>query len=114
MNGPTLASTWQAASGTPLADELLEWPPDLFAAMNVILGRAEAFRFALSPIGDWPPGDVPDWARTVEDTGREWSALVNERRGEVPELVADEWRVVVGRAESLLEDLAEGTDWRLC
>ena len=45
----TLASAWQAVSGAGFTDDLLEWPPDLFAATNVLLGRSEAFRFALSP-----------------------------------------------------------------
>jgi hypothetical protein len=45
---PTLASTWFAASSTPITDRLLEWPPDVFALTNVVLRRAEAFRYALS------------------------------------------------------------------
>jgi hypothetical protein len=114
MNGPTLSSTWHAASGVALTDELLEWPPDLFAAMNVILARGEAFRFALSPAGEWPPGRVPNWARAVEDAGRVWSALVNEQLHEIPDLVAEEWGVVLPRAESPLEELAQGRDTRLC
>jgi hypothetical protein len=36
---PTLASTWQAVAGSPLADQFLEWPADLFAVTNVILER---------------------------------------------------------------------------
>src|SRR6202034_4693670 len=28
---PTPASVWRAAAGTTIGDELLEWPPDLFA-----------------------------------------------------------------------------------
>src|SRR5215470_4083023 len=98
MNEPTLSSTWQGVSGMPITDELLEWPPDLFAAMNVILARSEAFRFALSPVGEWPPGRVPDWAGAVEDAGRRWGALVEERPGEVPELVTEEWGVVLQSA----------------
>ena len=31
LSEPTLASTWYAASGGAIADELLEWPPDVFA-----------------------------------------------------------------------------------
>jgi hypothetical protein len=33
---PTLASTWRAASSAAITDELLEWPPDVFALTNVI------------------------------------------------------------------------------
>src|SRR5262249_16624363 len=93
---------------------LLEWPPDLFAAMNVILERSEAFRFALSPVGEWPPGRLPNWEHVVQDTGRRWSALVNDEIREVPERVAEEGAIVRQHAASPLEDLAEGTDWRLC
>ena len=28
---PTLASVWQAMADGTIGDELLEWPPDLFA-----------------------------------------------------------------------------------
>src|SRR5690348_3727855 len=61
---PTLASTWHAASSAAITDELLDWPPDVFALANVILARSEAFRFALSPIQEWPPAGHPDWGRT--------------------------------------------------
>jgi hypothetical protein len=52
--------------------------PDLFALANVVLERAEAFRFALSPVGEWLPARIPDWARAVEETGREWSVWVKD------------------------------------
>src|SRR6516225_764009 len=54
VSAPTLASAWYAASGAPITDRLLEWPPDVFALTNVLLTRAEAFRYALS-FKDWPP-----------------------------------------------------------
>lgn len=114
MNDATPASAWYALAGTPITDELLEWPPDVFALTNVVLGRAEAFRFALSPLGEWPPGRVPNWAHAVGDAGRSWSAWVEDRRGTIPALVAEEWRTFKERAEIPLEDLAQGRDWRLC
>lgn len=33
---PTLMSTWEAIAGVPVTDELLEWPPDVFALTNVL------------------------------------------------------------------------------
>ena len=53
-----MASMWQAVAGSPIGDELLEWPPDVFALTDVILERAEAYRFVLSPPDGvvWPPG----------------------------------------------------------
>ncbi|HEY2435587.1 MAG TPA: hypothetical protein VGH93_00290, partial [Solirubrobacteraceae bacterium] len=111
---PTLASVWRAVAGAPIADELLEWPPDLFALTNVILARSEAFRFSLSPLGEWPPGRYPNWAHAVEETGRRWGVCVEDRREARPELLTEEWRAFLERAEMPLEQLAEGRDWRLC
>jgi hypothetical protein len=51
---PTLASTWRAISGGGFTDELLSWPPDMFALTNVLLDRSEAFRFVLATGGVAP------------------------------------------------------------
>jgi hypothetical protein len=104
---PTLASTWRAITGAGFTDELLDWPPDVFALANALLDRSQAFRFALSPpLGvHWPPGD---WSDAVVDAGRAWSAWVDDRRGPAPSLLADQWRVALERAELPLEDLAQG------
>ena len=45
----TAASVWQAVAGTEIDDELLEWPPDVFALSDLVLQRSEAHRFALGP-----------------------------------------------------------------
>src|ERR1700727_1836863 len=58
-SGPTASSIWFGASGGRITDELLKWPPDVFALVNVVLARAEAFRFALSR-QDWPPSGFAD------------------------------------------------------
>ena len=60
----TPASVWRAMSASPIGDELLEWPPDLFALTDMILERSEAYRFALSPPpgSSWPPPHFPMWS----------------------------------------------------
>jgi hypothetical protein len=113
-NEPTVASTWRAVAGSSISDALLEWPPDVFALTNVILDRSEAFRFAIPPRDDWPPGRVPYWAHAVEEAGRRWSAWVEDREGALPDLLCDEWSVLRERAETPLERLAEGHDRRMC
>jgi hypothetical protein len=80
----------------------------------VILARSEAFRFAISPIQEWPPEGYPDWARMVEEAGLRWSAWVEHRHGAPPELVGQEWIALKERAGVPLEDLAQGLDPRLC
>jgi len=112
----TLASAWQGVSGAGFTDELLEWPPDVFALTNVLLGRSEAFRFALSPPagGRWPPAGAADWSTAVVDAGRDWCAWVEDSQDSAPVALAEEWSVVLEHADLPLEALAEGRDWRVC
>ena len=114
MSGPTLSSTWRAAAGTPIDDQLRNWPPDVFALANVLLGQSEAFRFTLSPIDEWPPRGHPRWAEEVGEAAVAWSAWAEQGQGPPPDLVRDLWTVVRERAESPLDDLAEGRDQVLC
>jgi hypothetical protein len=113
---PTLASTWYGLTASRPGDELLEWPPDLFAFTDVVLGRSEVYRFALSPpVGiEWSPLRFSDWSQAVRQAARQWSAWVVDRLGPAPELLTEEWAVVREGAETALERLAEGEEWRLC
>jgi hypothetical protein len=110
---PTPASIWQSVTGCSITDLLLEWPPDVFALTDLVLDRAEAFRFALSPVGPWPPSRYPDWHNAVVEAGRQWSGWAQTPTGEPPDLVAQEWLVLKKRAEAPLEELASGRDWPL-
>ena len=86
---PTPASMWLALGGCQITDQVLEWPPDLFALTDVILDHTQAYRFVLSPPGDatWPPDRLPNWAEAVEDAGRDWSGWVENGQGAaVPDL----------------------------
>jgi hypothetical protein len=68
---PTVSSTWHAVAGRPISDELLDWPADLFALTDVILGRTETYRFVFSP----PPVQIgrtsrlPRWPEAVGADG---------------------------------------------
>ena len=112
----TSASVWRSVAGGPITDELLDWPPDLFALTDLILEHSEAYRFAPSPPAGagWPPGWLPGWRRAVGDAGRVWSAWVEDGKGAVPDLLAEEWGVLLEGTETSLERLAEGSEWRLC
>ena len=113
---PTPASVCQAVAGTTIDDELLEWPPDMFALTDVILQRSEGYRFALSPPAgsNWPPGGVPDWPDAVTAAARQWSAWAENRNGAIPSLLAREWGILRSRTGMPLSQIAEARDWRLC
>ena len=115
-NEPTLATAWQAVTGTTIGDELLEWPPDLLALTEVILERSEAYRFALSPPAGttWPPASFPEWPDVVTSVARQWSAWIENKDLAIPGLLAREWEVLRARAGAPLSDVTEARDWRLC
>jgi len=110
------ASIWQDSVDGPISDELLEWPPDLFALTEAILERSEAHRLLLHPpVGaQWPPARIVGWPAAVEDAGRAWSSWVEDRSGPLPELLSEEWEAFCERAEDPLERLVYGEDWRMC
>src|SRR5215470_8875990 len=112
---PTLASAWRAAACVEITDELLEWPADVFALTDVALARSGAYRFAVSRQGKtrWPP-DRHDWPHAVEEAGRQWGTWVEDRRRAMPAVLSEQWAVFRRGADTPLERLAEGTDWRMC
>ena len=89
---PTPASIWEALAGSPITEDILEWPADLFALTNVILKRTEAYRFVFSPPSgeEWPPRRFPSWSDAVEDAGRQWSVWLENRKSPFPDLLVDE------------------------
>jgi hypothetical protein len=112
----TPASLWRAVAGGEISDELLEWPPDLFALTDVLLERSEVYRFAFCPPGGlkWPPDRCPFWPAAVADEGRLWSGWVEDETESVPDLLAEEWGVFREGAAMQLSDLTEARDWRMC
>ncbi len=116
QRAPTLAATWQATAAVPIADGLLEWPPDVFALTEVILERTQLYRLLFPPPRsvEWPPGRLGRWSEAVEEAGRQWGAWAEDPQGPAPDLVAEEWSVIRDRSGTPLDHVAEGRDWRLC
>jgi len=116
MTGPTIQTVWLQLSGRDIADDLVQWAPDVFALTDVLLEHSEAYRFAVSPpFGRrWPPEPNPDWSDGVTSTALRWRAWAEDGRWPPPELVAQEWRILLEGAATPLEDLAKGQAWRLC
>jgi hypothetical protein len=112
----TLESLWRGATGAAITDDLVDWPPDVFALTEVALERTEAYRFAVSPpAGErWPPAAMPDWASAVVAAGAAWTASAGDGTGPPPALVADSWAVLLEATRTPLDVVATGDDWRLC
>jgi hypothetical protein len=103
-------------AGVPIGNGPLEWPPDVFAFTEVILERTQVYRLLFPPprAVEWPPSRLGDWSEAVEDAGQQWSVWAEDPHGPAPDLVAEEWAVMCERADTTLDDVAEGRDWRLC
>src|SRR5262249_44422094 len=113
---PTPASTWRAVAGSPFSDQLLDWPADLFALTNAILGRSEVYRFVLSPTGamEWPPERIRGWSDAVDEASRQWSGWLDDRQGALPDLLVQEWTVFCEQAHLPITHVAEARDSRMC
>ena len=113
---PTIAALWADESGRDLADQGLEWPPDVFALAGTVLGRTHAYRFAVSPPTGrhWPPRRFGSWNEAVTDAAQAWCSWTEERQGPPPELVADAWTVVQAGASVELDAIADGSAWEVC
>ena len=112
----TIGSTWLAASGRAVDDDLIQWPPDMFAFTDVALDRSEAYRFAVSPPANqqWPPIRIARWSETVASAARHWCRWAEDRPGEPPILVVREWQMVHDAAATPLDEVASGRAWRVC
>jgi hypothetical protein len=113
---PTIGSAWLTVGGSPVDDDLLGWPPDVFAFTDVILARAQAYRFVVSPpVGQaWPPTGARPWRDEVTEAGRRWSRSFDAGMGDPPPFVAREWHVVRDALDTPLDEIASGLAWRIC
>src|SRR5437867_2406847 len=65
----SISAAWQRVTCAPISDAVLEWPPDLFALIDVVLHRSEAYRlrsharhFArFAPRIGPPRSSAPEW-----------------------------------------------------
>ena len=115
LGEPTLASTWRAVAGSPIRDELLEWPPDVFALTDVILDRAEAYRFVLSRRTECCGLRVAMQAGATRSGRQRDGGVRGLRTGMVSFL--SWWRRSgrpSGASRDPLEELAAGRNWPIC
>ena len=88
-------------------DELVRWPPDVFALANLVLDQTQAYRFVVAPPHGraWPP--LPEWSEQVADAARSWRSSVDEP----PPLVRRLWSVVMRHRDEPLAKLRSGEAW---
>ena len=94
-------------------DELLSWPPDVFAVTARLLLNTEGYRFVVSPPGgeEWPPDS--DWVGTVTRVASDWVRAVNQPNAALPEELINTWEMIWGARKTRVEDLKRGERWEL-
>jgi hypothetical protein len=100
---------WRIALETHDLDDVVAWPPDLFALVDRPLEASEAYRFVVSP----PPGvsvTPPDAAAAV---ATEWLLWLDGDRSSPPPAVTAAWNVVRDAADVCVEDLSTGRAWQV-
>jgi hypothetical protein len=111
---PTIHSTLAFLAPGAHWDDLVDWPPDVFAFTESLLAQTEVYRLVASPPPgrDWPPS--PDWNQAVVKTAEEWAAWVTSPQGEPPTTVRQSWETLSGQRRLPLEPLSQGDPWDLC
>ena len=109
----TVSSYFDAFGPGPAWEQLVEWPPDIFALANLVLDHTEAYRFVVAPPpgAEWPV--LPAWAEQVDAAAAGWRWAADPARRELPTLVARTWAVVTRGRDTPLEQVRHGQAWEL-
>ena len=111
--GRTVASYFDSFGPGPPWEELVGWPPDVFALANLVLDHTEAYRFVVAPPpgASWPPEG--DWNEQTRRAAAGWRWAAQPLRGELPELIARNWAIVTRERDTPLERIRSGEAWEL-
>jgi hypothetical protein len=112
----TLASVWSGAAGHPIDEDMLEGPPDVFAATDPLRQRADAFRFVLSrpTRAVWPPDHTVGWPDLGAAAAQQWSGHIEDPDGSLPGLVTEQSTLLREASSSLFEERVRGSAWPAC
>ena len=104
----TLVSYFDAFSPAPPWDELVWWPPDVFALANLVLDHTESYRFVVNPPGGrrWPP--LPDWNDQVRAAAQAWRDGIGHPRPALPAVVRRCWDTVTRERGTPLAKVRDG------
>lgn len=110
---PTLRSFLTSFTRQTPWDQLINWPPDVFALSCLLLDGTEAYRFAVAPpTGQrWPPG--PDWSGRVVSAARRWRERAWIGGRELPGDLRRHWDALIERLDTPMGALREGVDREL-
>ena len=105
----TLASYVDAFAPAWEWEDLVRWPPDVFALANLVLDQTEGYRFVVAPPTgrQWAPFE--SWEAHVDGAARAWKRSL----GEPPRLVRDCLDTVDRFRDAPLAEVRSGAAWEL-
>ena len=107
----SVSTYFHAFGPSPDWDELVWWPPDVFALGSLVLDHAEAYRFVVAPPRGrrWPP--LADWGEQVCAAADDWRGNVSPRGCEPPALVRRCWNTISRDRNVPLASFRSGEAW---
>ena len=107
----SVSTYFHAFGPSPDWDELVWWPPDVFALGSLVLDHAEAYRFVVAPPRGrrWPP--LADWGEQVCAAAGDWRGNVSPRGCEPPALVRRCWDTISRDRNVPLASFRSGEAW---
>jgi hypothetical protein len=115
LNGGELSARTYLDAFAPAADwdDLVRWPPDIFAFANLVLDHTESYRYVVAPPAGrrWPP--LPDWNGAIGAAARGWSGACGTPGGELPPLVRRNWSTVTRLRDVSMAQIRSGVAWEL-
>ena len=109
----TVRSYFDSFAPAPNWDDLVGWPPDVFALANLVLDHTESYRFVVAPPPGrrWPP--LKDWNAEIPHAARAWRDACVTSGGALPPLVRDSWGIVTRSSDVSLAEVRSGAAWEL-
>ena len=109
----SLASSFEAFGPAPEWDDILSWPPDVFALTSLVLDHTESYRFVVAPPDrrHWPP--LRDWCDEVRAAAAAWRDAIGWEGVELPRLVRNAWGTVSRHRDAPAWKVRSGELWEL-
>ena len=109
----TLESYFHAFGPDPEWDDIVNWPPDVFALTSLVLDHTESYRFVVAPPDGrhWPP--LRNWCEEVRAAAAAWHDAIGWDGVELPKLVRDAWATVSRHRDAPSWKVRTGELWGL-
>jgi hypothetical protein len=109
----TLASYFHAYGPAPEWDDIVNWPPDVFALTSLVLQHTESYRFVVAPPAGrhWPP--LRDWCGEVRAAASAWRDAIGWEDAELPRLVRNAWETISRHRDAPSWKVRSGELWKL-